>query len=141
MISLQNLPDLNALLNTLALTFLSLGFVAIKKGKKEWHRRFMVSALAVSALFLTSYLTYHFHFGHKVFPPLGWIKKLYLAILIPHVILAIIMIPLILLTFYFAFSKQWVRHKKMARITLPIWMFVSCTGVIVYFFLEVFYFV
>lgn len=140
MIGLQNLPTLNAIFNTMALILLLWGYRAIKKGKRQQHRNLMLAALVVSALFLTSYLTYHFHFGHKVFPQLGWIKTLYLAILIPHIVLAVVIIPLILLTCSFAFTQQWTRHKRIARITFPLWMFVSVTGVIVYIFLELFYF-
>ena len=95
--SLEDLPALNACLNSAACLLLLLGYRAIKRGYRQRHRNLMVCALVVSALFLTSYLTYHFHFGHKVFPELGWIKSLYLAILIPHVILAVVMVPFILL--------------------------------------------
>ena len=138
--SLADLPTLNAWLNSAACLLLILGYRAIKRGHRQRHRNFMVCALVVSALFLTSYLTYHFHFGHKVFPELGWIKSLYLAILIPHVILAVAMVPFILLTFYFAFSRQWGRHRWLARITLPIWLVVSVSGIVVYGFLALFYF-
>lgn len=95
----------------------------------------MVSALVVSTLFLTCYLVYHYHAGSKKFPELGWIKTLYLVILIPHIILAAVMVPMILKTFWHAFKKEWESHKKIARLTFPIWMYVSITGVVIYFML------
>ena len=131
---LSSLPTLNACLNSLAFVLLLAGYVAIKKGKRDLHRNIMVSALVVSACFLASYLTYHYSTGHRVFPELGWIKTVYLFILVPHVILAALMVPMILLTFYRAFTGQFEKHKKIAKITFPIWLYVSVTGVIIYFF-------
>ncbi len=139
-LTLESLPTLNAILNSCAFVCLISGYRAIKKGNKELHRNFMIATFIISALFLCSYLTYHYHAGHKLFPELGWIKTLYLAILVPHVILAVVMVPMILATFYFAWSEQWQRHKKIARLTFPIWCYVSFTGVIIYFFLRAFYF-
>lgn len=133
--TVQELPSLNAALNTVAGILLMTGFVAIKKGHKELHKKLMVSALVVSAAFLTSYLIYHYHVPSKKFPDLGWIKTVYLFILIPHIILAALMVPMILKTFWHAFRQEWDKHKKIARITFPIWMYVSVTGVIVYFML------
>ncbi|MCY4643961.1 MAG: DUF420 domain-containing protein [Bacteriovoracales bacterium] len=137
--SLQDLPALNAALNSLAFILLLIGYRFIKRGQKKAHRNTMVSATVVSSLFLTSYLTYHFHFGHKVFPELGWIKTLYLSILIPHILLAVLILPLILLTFFWAFKGNWAKHRAIARITFPLWIFVSVTGVVIYFFLKLFY--
>ena len=134
------LPTLNAIFNTLTLVLLLIGLYSIKQDKRERHRNLMIAALVFSTLFLASYLTYHAHFGHKVFPPLGWIKTLYLSILVPHIILAVLMVPFILLTFYFALTKQWERHARMARLTFPIWVFVSITGIVIYIFLQLFYF-
>jgi uncharacterized membrane protein YozB (DUF420 family) len=133
--TVQDLPTLNATLNTIAGILLLLGYISIKKGKKELHKKLMISALFVSAAFLTSYLIYHYHVPSKKFPDLGWIKTLYLVILIPHIILAAVMVPMILKTFWHAFRGEWEKHKKIARITFPIWMYVSVTGVIVYFML------
>lgn len=138
--TIQFLPTLNAILNFLALVCLICGYVAIKKGNKVVHRNFMVSAFCISSVFLVSYLTYRFVEGHKVFPDLGIIKTIYLAILIPHVILAALMVPLILRTFYLAYKGEWEKHKKIAKITFPIWVYVSITGVIIYFFLKAYYF-
>lgn len=133
--TIQDLPTLNASLNTIAGVLLLLGYVSIKQGKRERHIKYMISALVVSAAFLTSYLIYHFHVPSKKFPDLGWIKTVYLIILIPHIILAAAMVPMILKTFWHAFRGEWEKHKKIARITFPIWMYVSVTGVIVYLML------
>lgn len=133
--TVQDLPSLNAALNTIAATLLLSGFIAIKKQKKELHKKLMISALVVSAAFLTSYLIYHYHVPSKKFPDLGWIKTVYLLILIPHIILAAVMVPMILKTCWHAFRGEWGEHKKIARLTFPVWMYVSVTGVVVYFML------
>lgn len=133
--TIQDLPTLNASLNSVATVLLFSGYIAIKKGKRDLHRNIMVAALVVSAFFLTSYLIYHYHVPSKKFPDLGWIKTVYLIILIPHIILAAAMVPMILKTFWHAFRGEWEKHKKIAKITFPIWMYVSVTGVIVYFML------
>lgn len=133
--TVNDLPALNASLNTLAAILLLSGYVAIRKGKRELHIRLMTSALLVSAAFLTSYLIYHYHVPSKKFPDLGWIKTVYLVILIPHIILAAAMVPMILKTFWHAWREEWEKHKKIARITFPIWIYVSVTGVLVYLML------
>lgn len=133
--TVQDLPSLNAFLNTIAGVLLLIGYIAIKQGKRELHKKLMVSALIVSAAFLTSYLIYHYHVPSKKFPDLGWIKTVYFLILFPHIILAAVMVPMILKTFWHAFREEWESHKKIAKITFPIWMYVSVTGVIVYFML------
>lgn len=133
--TVQDLPALNATLNSIAGILLVSGFVAIKKKNEKLHIRLMVGALIVSAAFLTSYLIYHFHVPSKKFPDLGWIKTIYLLILIPHIILAAVMVPMILKTFWHGFRDEREKHKKIAKITFPIWMYVSVTGVIVYFML------
>ncbi len=133
--TIQDLPSLNAFLNSVAACLLLSGFIAIKKQNKILHRNLMISALAVSACFLTCYLIYHYHVPSKKFPDLGWIKTVYLLILVPHIILAALMVPMILKTFWHAYKGEWEKHKKIAKITFPIWMYVSVTGVIVYFML------
>ena len=133
--TVQDLPTLNASLNTFAGILLLLGYVSIKKKNENLHRNLMIGALLVSSAFLTSYLYYHFHVPSKKFPDLGWIKTLYLLILIPHVILATVMVPMILKTFWHAYRRDWEKHKKIARITFPIWLYVSVTGVLVYLML------
>lgn len=133
--TLQDLPTLNASLNSIAGLLLLFGYISIKQGKKELHKKLMVSALGVSAAFLTSYLIYHYSAPSKKFPDLGWIKTLYLLILVPHIILAAVMVPMILKTFWHGFRGEWEKHKKIARITFPVWMYVSVTGVLVYLML------
>ncbi len=133
--SLSDLPALNASLNALASVLLFSGFIAIKNNKKELHKCLMISAFIVSSLFLASYLYYHFHFPTKKFPDLGWIKTLYYLILFPHIILAVVMLPMIFLTFVRAFKQDWEKHKKIARLTFPIWSYVSVTGVLIYLML------
>lgn len=131
----QDLPTLNASLNAVAATLLLSGYIAIKKKNKELHKKLMVATFIVSSLFLTSYLIYHYYVGSVKFPDLGWIKTVYLLILIPHIILSTVMVPMILKTFWHAYRQEWEKHKKIARLTFPIWMYVSITGVIIYFML------
>lgn len=133
--TIEDLPTLNASLNSVSFILLLCGFFAIKKGRRELHIKLMTGALVVSAAFLTSYLIYHFHVPSKKFPDLGWIKTVYLLILFPHIILATVMVPMILKTFWHAWRGEWDKHKKIARITFPIWLYVSVTGVVVYLML------
>ena len=130
-----NLPALNAVLNSCSTLCLILGFIAIKKRKVGIHKKFMGSAFIFSAIFLCSYLYYHYQVGHTVFPHTGFVKTIYLVILIPHIILAALMVPMILATFYFALKGNFESHKKIAKWTLPIWLYVSLTGIIIYFML------
>jgi uncharacterized membrane protein YozB (DUF420 family) len=130
--STEKLPLINAFFNSLSTICLILGYYSIRKKREEIHKKFMISAFVFSSIFLMGYLTYHFHHGSTVFPDLGWIKTLYLAILIPHVLLAVIMVPLILVTFFHAFKNNREKHRRLARITFPIWMYVSFTGVVIY---------
>lgn len=135
---LDTLPLVNACLNGLAAVLLATGWVLIKQGRRDAHRNCMIAAFAVSAAFLACYLTYHFgrqyYYGvaSKAFPGTGVWKTIYLAVLIPHIILAIVMLPMIFATFWRAYREQWDKHRRIARITLPIWLYVSVTGVIVY---------
>lgn len=135
MIDTANLPGLNAILNSCSAICLVLGFLAIKNKKVETHKKFMGMALIFSTFFLISYLYYHYLVGHTVFPGTGIVKTIYLLILIPHIILAAVMVPLILTTFYFALKGNFTAHKKIARWTLPIWLYVSFTGILIYFML------
>ena len=132
---LPHLPAFNACMNATSFLCLLAGFVAIKQGKREVHKALMLSALCASAIFLTSYLYYHFHFPTKSFPDIGVIKTMYLSMLLTHTILAVVMLPLIFTTFRHAFSQRWEQHKKWARWTFPIWCYVSFTGVLIYFML------
>lgn len=131
----RDLPTLNAILNSIATVLLVLAFVAIKRRDIERHKKLMLAATGVSAAFLTSYLIYHFGVGSVRFTHEGVARTVYFAILIPHVILATVQVPLILATLWFALRGTFDRHRKVARITWPIWMFVSVTGVLVYLML------
>ncbi len=137
MIAVTDLPQLNAVLNSIATIFLLAGFIFIKKKNISAHMRMMWSALVVSALFLVSYLIFHYQVGSVGYDGTGWIRPVYFAILISHIILAIVNLPMILLTMYRAVRKDFDRHKKVARWTWPVWMYVSVTGVLVYLMMEV----
>lgn len=126
------IPTINASLNLLSLVFLILGFIFIRKGNKHLHKRLMISAFISSAVFLIFYLIYHYYAGHKVYNGVGVARLIYLLILFTHVILAVLMVPFILATFFYAFKADFNKHKKLAKITFPVWVYVSLTGVIVY---------
>ena len=126
------LPTVNATLNAIAAVLLICGFVMIKRGRIQMHRRFMLSAFATSALFLVSYVVYHANVGSKPFEGQGAIRLVYFAILITHVVLAAIILPMALITLTHALRERFERHVPIARWTLPIWLYVSVTGVIVY---------
>lgn len=131
-------PVLNATLNLISIVFLVLGRVAIKGGNVEKHRRWMTCALATSAVFLASYLYYHYNVGSIKYQGEGWLKGLYLIILIPHIILATAQVPAILAAVWFAIKGQFTRHVRVVKILWPVWMYVSVTGVLVFLFLYVF---
>ena len=133
--SVTDLPALNATLNAISFAFLVTGYVFIKRGRRVAHRNCMVGALVTSALFLTSYVIYHFNVGSVPFQKMGWIRTVYFAVLIPHVILAAAIVPMVLITVSRAWSKQFDKHRRIARWTLPLWLYVSITGVIVYLML------
>lgn len=135
MITISDLPTVNATLNTISAIFLTTGFFMIRMRKTVAHRNCMIAAFVVSGLFLTSYLIYHYHAGSTPFEGSGWIRTIYFAILIPHIILAALILPLALITLYFALRKQFIKHRRIARWTLPIWLYVSVTGIIVYWML------
>lgn len=141
LIEISDLPSINAILNTMSTICLSLGYYFIKKRPRNEknHKICMFLALFFSAIFLAGYLIYHYHHGSTKFPDLGWIKILYLLILIPHIILAAVMVPMILMTFNYAIRGNFEKHKRIARITFPIWMYVSVTGVIIYLMLYHFF--
>jgi putative membrane protein len=130
-----SLAPLNAILNATATVLLLAGFVFIRRKQVAAHRACMLSALAVSAVFLISYLTYHYHVGEVRFSGTGWVRPLYFMILIPHVMLAGLIVPLALATAYFALQTRFTTHRKIARWTWPLWMYVSITGVVIYFML------
>ena len=129
------LPHVNACLNGTSAVLLLAGYSFIRAGKIAAHRACQISALIVSLLFLTSYLTYHYFHGTTRFPGTGFVRPVYLTILFTHTVLAIVIVPLVAITFYRAFRQDFARHRKIARITLPLWLYVSITGVIVYLML------
>ena len=135
MIAISDLPTVNATLNTISTILLTIGFVMIRRRKIIAHRNCMIAAFVVSGLFLTSYLIYHYHAGSTPFEGTGWIRSIYFAVLIPHIILAATILPLALITLYFALRKRFTKHRRIARWTLPIWLYVSVTGIIVYWML------
>ena len=123
---------LNAGLNGLSAVLLAAGYAAIRSGRRDVHKRFMISAFAVSCAFLVSYLIYHYRVGHVAFHGQGWIRYVYFALLISHTILAVVIVPLILVTLRRAWLEKFDKHRLIARWTLPLWFYVSVTGVIVY---------
>jgi len=129
------LPTVNAFLNGTSAALLTIGYLFIRQKKVTAHKICMVSAFAVSSLFLISYLVYHYHTGSTPFGGQGWIRSLYFALLISHIILAALIVPLALTTIYRAWREQFNKHVKMARWTLPLWMYVSVTGVVIYWML------
>lgn len=133
--SLSELPAVNACFNTLSAVLLTMGYVLIREGRKEAHRNCMIAALCTSTLFLIGYLTYHFSVqGVTRFPDNGF-RPIYLAILLTHTVLAVVILPLVIITVVFALRGKLESHKKIARWTWPIWMYVSVTGVLIYLLL------
>ena len=130
------LPGANAVLNSLSATCLVLGYLNIRRGNRVVHMRFMVSATVFSALFLVSYITYHYFHGDTKFPGHGWIRPTYFFILITHIGFSMLALPLILGTLWWALRSQFRLHRKIARWTFPVWLYVSVTGVIVYIVLH-----
>lgn len=136
MISLSDLPTVNATLNATSMVLLITGFVFIRRKRIGAHKACMLSAAFVSLLFLISYITYHAQAGRTHFEGEGWIRIVYFAILIPHSILAAVaVLPLAVVTVSFALSGRFEKHRRIARWTLPIWLYVSVTGVLVYLML------
>jgi uncharacterized membrane protein YozB (DUF420 family) len=132
---ISDLPAVNATLNGLAAIFLTVGYVQIRRGRQELHKRCMLAALVTSALFLVSYVIYHLNIGSRPFPGQGAIRVVYFAILITHVVLAAATLPLALVTAARGLKGQYSRHVRIARWTLPIWLYVSVTGVVIYLML------
>jgi putative membrane protein len=133
--SVTDLPALNATLNACSTVLLITGYVFIRRGNRRKHKACMIAALVVSALFLTSYVIYHAQVGSVPFRRTGWIRTVYFAVLIPHVILAAAIVPPILITASRGLSAKYDKHRRIARWTLPLWLYVSVTGVIVYLML------
>lgn len=135
MLSLTDLPALNATLNATSAILLTAGYCFIRRRRITAHKRCMLAACTTSALFLISYLTYHYYVGSMPFRGQGWVRPLYFTILISHTILAVAIVPLVLITLFRAWKAEFVKHVRLARWTWPIWMYVSVTGVIIYLML------
>ena len=130
--NLSDLPALNAALNATSGILLTIGYVLIRNGRMRQHRAVMLTAFATSTMFLVSYLIYHANIGSRPFPGQGPIRLAYFGILITHVVLAAVTLPLALITLSRGLRAKFDRHVRLARWTLPIWLYVSVTGVIVY---------
>lgn len=135
MLHIADLPALNATLNGCAAILLVIAWVFIKNGNVVWHKRTMLAAVITSAAFLTSYVIYHANAGSKPYAGTGIMRTVYFAVLIPHVILAAVILPMQIMTLVRGLKMDRARHRKIARITLPLWLYVSITGVIVYLML------
>ena len=134
--SLTDLPAVNACLNGLSAVFLTTGYVFIRRGNKIAHRNCMVSAFVTSTIFLICYLTYHFTVRTVTrFEKPEWFRPIYLTILLTHTVLAVVIVPLVLMTLARAVKQRFDLHKKIARWTWPLWMYVSVTGVVIYLLL------
>lgn len=130
------LPALNAFLNSISTVLIVCGYVAIRQKRYIAHMRFMLSAFVASSLFLISYLIYHNFVGHTPFPGEGFIRPIYFFILITHIILSAFVVPLVLTSYYFAFAGKFKTHRKVSKWTFPIWLYVSVTGVAIFFILN-----
>ena len=135
MIAVHSLPSINACFNAASAILLVTGYVMIRKNRVAAHRACMISALLCSVFFLAGYLTFHYQAGSTKFTGEGAIRILYFTILISHTILAVVIVPLVLITVFRAVRGRFDEHKAIARWTLPIWLYVSVTGVVVYFML------
>lgn len=132
---LSSFPALNASLNATTALLLVTGWFLIKSGRREAHRWTMVAAFLCSAVFLACYLWYHFHVGSVRFQKTGWIRPVYFTILLTHTVLAVLVLPVILRTLYLAAKERFEEHRAAARWAFPIWLYVSVTGVTVYWML------
>jgi putative membrane protein len=133
--SFSDLPAVNATLNGLSAILLTFGYYFIRRRNQRAHMKCMIAAFVTSTLFLISYLTYHAHAGRTVFKNPAWFRPWYLILLFTHTVLAAVIVPLVLITIRRALKLRFERHKQIARWTWPIWMYVSVTGVVIYFLL------
>jgi uncharacterized membrane protein YozB (DUF420 family) len=131
-VTIADLPALNATLNGNCAVLLTIGYVLIRRGRVQQHRRVMIAAFVTSTLFLISYVIYHANIGSKPFPGTGAIRTVYLTILVSHILLAMLIVPMALITLSRGLRERFDRHVAIARWTLPIWLYVSVTGVLVY---------
>ncbi len=133
---LSFMPALNASFNALSATLLLSGFIAIKAGNMALHKRLMVSAFASSTLFLVGYITYHYSHGDTKYTGTGAMRTAYFAVLISHILLSTLVVPMALASFYYALRERFITHAKIARVLFPIWLYVSVTGVVIFFMLR-----
>jgi len=133
---LSFMPAVNASFNALSALCLVAGYVAIRRKQIAVHRVLMVTAFASSAIFLVGYLSYHFVKGDTHYTGVGAIRVVYFALLISHILLSLSVVPLALTSFYFAFTRSFARHRRLNRVFLPIWLYVSVTGVVIFFMLR-----
>ncbi len=129
------LPTVNAVLNSLSAVLLIRGFVYIRSNNRQAHRACMLAALACSTLFLVSYLAYHYQVGSVRFKGVGWIRPVYFTVLLSHTVLAAVVVPLALITLSRGLRRRFDAHRRIARWTFPVWLYVSVTGVVVYWML------
>ena len=134
-LELSDLPTVDAALNATSAVLLTLGFILIRRGKVRAHKACMLSAVGTSTLFLSCYLTYHYFHGTTRFLGQGLVRPLYFSILISHTVFAVVIVPLVLTTLYRALRGRFELHRRIARWTLPAWLYVSVTGVVVYWML------
>jgi putative membrane protein len=134
-LSISDLPALNAWLNFTSTVFILTGWYFIRHGAWRQHMACMITAVISSTFFLTSYIVYHVHAGEKSSGYTGWLAAIYFPILASHVLLAFVTVPLVIVTLVQVFRRRWDRHRRIARWTLPIWLYVSVTGVLIYLML------
>ena len=135
MIGIVDLATVNAGLNATAAVLIGTGFYFIKQKRIQAHKACMIGAMVVSALFLASYLIYHYNVGSVRFTKQGWIRNVYFPLLLTHTVLAVVVLPMVLRTLFLALKGRWGNHVRIARWTFPVWMYVSVTGVLVYLML------
>ena len=135
-VDLSFMPGVNATLNAMAAICLSAGWVAIRRGSMQVHRLLMVTAFVLSAVFLVGYLSYHYVHGDTKYTGTGAMRVVYFSVLISHILLSITVLPLALTSFYLAFTRSFARHRRLNRVFQPIWLYVSVTGVLIFFLLR-----
>jgi putative membrane protein len=133
--TVSDLPAVNATLNFTSAVLLGFGYVHIRRGRRDAHKKCMIAAFCTSTLFLACYLYYHFHARSTHFVDPAWFRPIYLTILLTHTVLATAVVPMVFMSFSRAFKERFEAHKKIARWTWPIWMYVSVTGVLIYLLL------
>ncbi|MBB6612181.1 DUF420 domain-containing protein [Pontibacter sp. Tf4] len=132
-------PPLHAILNSLTAIALVVGYINVKKGNVRVHRGAMLTAFGLSAIFLVSYVTYHFLGERTIYGGDGVLKYIYYFVLLTHIVLAVVIVPLVLLSVYFGISNQLARHRRISKWTFPIWLYVAITGVLVYLLISPYY--